>query len=400
MTPAVSSRSSRRGPGVSRRAILAASLALPACAITPKLATPAFVRPPLVPIRLDPRRITHITVCLRPFRAAGPRLDIETIGTKRVVHNYGHGGSGWSLSWGSAAIAARNAFAAGAVDGGIRDIAVIGCGAIGITTALTLLRAGARVTIYAADRLPQTRSARATGTWSPDSRIADANAVSPQFPALWEAMARHSFAMHQSYVGQPADPVVWSDRYTLINPKAVRTPPAPGAIHFAEFGDRLDDIVPDFRTLTRAEHPFDHDGVRHGTAMQFNIAALGQRLIQDFLIEGGHIETMTFASPADFARLRQPVIVNCTGYGARALMGDTSITPVRGQIAWLAAQPDVHYGVYYKSVTVLPRSDGIVVQYVGDSDMWGYGVDNETADRSEAERAIATIAPLFTGTRA
>lgn len=152
---------------------------------------------------MEAERITHITVCLRPFRAAGPRLDVETIGAKRVVHNYGHGGSGWSLSWGSAALAARNA-----MDGGARDIAVIGCGAIGITTAITLLRAGVKVTIYAAERLPHTRSARATGTWSPSSRIADADAVTPQFPALWEAMARASYAEHRSHVGLPGDPLV------------------------------------------------------------------------------------------------------------------------------------------------------------------------------------------------
>jgi hypothetical protein len=70
---------------------------------------------------------------------------------------------------------------------------------------------------------------------------------------------------------------------------------------------------------------------------------------------------------------------------------------VRGQIAWLAPQPEVHYGLYYKSVSILPRSDGIVVQYVGDNDMFGLGIADETPDRGEAERAIATIAPLFAG---
>ena len=38
--------------------------------------------------------------------------EAETIGDKRVVHNYGHGGSGWSLAWGSAA-AARDLIAMG-----------------------------------------------------------------------------------------------------------------------------------------------------------------------------------------------------------------------------------------------------------------------------------------------
>ena len=44
-----------------------------------------------------------------------------------------------------------------------QEIAVIGCGALGLTSAILAQRAGARVTIYAAELLPQTRSARASG---------------------------------------------------------------------------------------------------------------------------------------------------------------------------------------------------------------------------------------------
>jgi D-amino-acid oxidase len=93
--------------------------------------------------------------------------------------------------------------------------------------------------------------------------------------------------------------------------------------------------------------------------------------------------------------LKQKVVVNCTGYGARALWKDESIIPVRGQIAWLIPQPEVNYGLYYKHVSVLPRRDGIVVQYVGETEAWGYNDDNETASRSEAESAIAAIASLY-----
>lgn len=375
----------------SRRQLIAGVGAMGLAGCATKAAPPRqrFTSPPLARLRMDPDRITHITVCVRPFRAAGPRMDIETIGGKRVVHNYGHGGSGWSLSWGAAAIAARNA-----MEGGNRDIAVIGCGAMGITTALTLLRAGARVTVYAQDRLPQTRSARATGTWSPSSRIAAADKVTPQFPALWEAMARHSLKMHQSYVGLPGDPVSWTDRYNLSD-AAPAPHHSPAAIDFAHYDNRLNDVVPGFRLLDPAEHPFPVARARHGTSMQFNVAALGDRLMADFLREGGHFETRVFNAPTDFAQLVQPVIVNCTGFGASSLMQDNSLVPVRGQITWLAPQPEVHYGLQYRSVSILPRPEGIVVQYVGDSEMFGVGIEAETPDRGEAERAIATVAGLF-----
>ncbi len=354
---------------------------------------PAFVVPPLAPLRMSADRITKITVCLRPFRAAGPRLDVETVGDKRVVHNYGHGGSGWSLSWGSSTIAARNA-----LQGGTREVAVIGCGALGLTSALLLQRAGAKVTIYAKERTPQARSFRATGTWSPDSRIADADKAAPGFPALWEEMARTSYATYQTLLGLPGEPVSWSDRYSLFDgPTGGARPHAEGAVRFAEYGERLKDIVPDFHDLPAGSHPFPVARVRHGVSMQFNVTDLAHMLTNDFLAEGGKIEAMTFDTPADLARLSEPVVVNCTGYGARALWKDETITPVRGQIAWLVPQPEVRYGLFYRHVSVLPRPDGIVVQQVGDSDMWGYGVAEERPDRAEAEHAVATIAGLFGG---
>ena len=160
------------------------------------LASSGFLTAPgLAPIRASSGRIMNITVCLRPFRAAGPRLDAETVGNKLVVHNYGHGGSGWSLCWGSGQIAVKTALA-----GGEKDIAVIGCGALGLAAATLAQRAGARVTIYAKEWMPDVRSARATGIWSPDSRIALAGSVGPQFPAFWENMARASFRIHQRYL--------------------------------------------------------------------------------------------------------------------------------------------------------------------------------------------------------
>jgi glycine/D-amino acid oxidase-like deaminating enzyme len=89
------------------------------------------------------------------------------------------------------------------------------------------------------------------------------------------------------------------------------------------------------------------------------------------------------------------VVINCPGYGARALWKDESIVPVRGQIGWLIPQPELTYGLYYRDVSIVPRRDGIVVQALEGGDMKGYGVDTETPNRPESEAAVAVIAELY-----
>lgn len=381
-----------------RRAFLQRSAALGGmgllggCATTGKTAgppLPSFLSPPaLAPIKARADRIMNITVCLRPFRAAGPRLEGETVGDKLVVHNYGHGGSGWSLSWGSALIAVKMALA-----GGERDIAVIGSGALGLTSATVAQRAGARVTIYAKDRLPDARSARATGIWSPDSRIALAGSVGAAFPAYWEEMARKSFRIHQQYLGLADRPVEWTERYILADGPA--GPRAPPPLEFGHYESRIADLTPGMEELQPGQHPFPVARARRMTLPMFNIAAYGHTLGNDFLLNGGRFETVEFRTPADLAPLKQKVVINCTGYGARALWKDESLVPVRGQIAWLIPQEEVTYGVAYRGVGTVSRHDGMAVQYSGADESYGYNDDNEAPNRAESDAAVATIAQLF-----
>ncbi|HEX7784076.1 MAG TPA: FAD-dependent oxidoreductase [Sphingobium sp.] len=347
----------------------------------------------IIPVRASIDRMFRITVCLRPFRAAGPRIETEQVGRKLVVHNYGHGGSGWSLSWGSAEIAVGLAMEAGA-----KDIAVIGAGAIGLTTALTAQRAGASVTIYAKEQFPNVRSARATGTWSPDSRVAMEKDVDPRFADRWEAMARASFAAHQSYLGTAGDPVEWTDRYSLsdLSPadRKAAAPETPSG--FISLEHRLADITPRSQPLGPGEHPFPTAFAYRNSSLTFNVADLSRQLMADFLIAGGKVMPMAFQEPGDLARLKQKTIIDCTGYGARALWKDESIVPVRGQIAWLIPQAGVTYGVYYKSLSVLARRDGIVVQELGQDDWFGYNDADESPDRLAAEASIQRAATFFT----
>jgi glycine/D-amino acid oxidase-like deaminating enzyme len=358
---------------------------------------PPTARPYLPPIRAQVDRLFRVTVCLRPFRAAGPRMEVERVGEKTVVHNYGHGGSGWSLSWGSATLAVEKVMAAGE-----REVAVIGCGAIGLTSATLLQQAGAKVTIYAKERPHEARSARATGSWTPDSRVALSNVVSPDFPALWERMARTSYRIYQSYLGVAGNPVEFTDRYAAWDDNEPERPasrpsgPPPGPpLEFARYMGRIADINPRFEALPPARNPFPTAHARLGSSLTFHVAGYSRQLVHDFLLEGGKIEYADFQTPAELSRLPQKVIVNATGYGARALWRDDSIVPVRGQIAWLIPQPEVNYGVFYRGVYILGRRDGIVVQDSGSGEMDGYNDTNEQPDRKAAEEAVAVAAGLF-----
>jgi D-amino-acid oxidase len=362
-------------------------------AATPPVLPPYDVLPKLMPIRAHVDRIFRVTVCLRPFRAAGPRLDVERVGDKTVVHNYGHGGSGWSLSWGSSSIAVEKAMAAGA-----RDVAVIGCGALGLTSAILLQRAGAKVTIYAKERPPDVRSARATGSWTPDSRIALTSAVNPDFPALWEKMCRKSFHTYESFLGMAGNPVEWTDRYTLSDVSAAERHAnrrRDDTLSFAHYQDRVDDLTPSSQDLPPGSHPFPTRYASRTSSLTFNIAGYSRQLVTDFLVEGGKIENVEFHSPSELNQVAQNVVINATGYGARALWKDESIVPVRGQIAWLIPQPEVNYGVIYKNVNILSRRDGIVVQDGGKGEMDGYNDANENPDRSAAEAAVGVVAELY-----
>lgn len=337
-------------------------------------------------------RIIDVTVGIRPLRAQGPRIAAERRFGKTVVHHYGHGGSGWSLSWGSA----RRALAlvqAGGVRPGER-IAVIGCGAIGLTTARAQ-QAGYKVRLYARDRPPRVHSSAATGLWTPDSRIVTQAHASEAWTAGWEAMARASFKVHQSYLGLPSGPVEWHDGYVVADEDVDQ--PLPGHLGEPDYPDlapRIADLRPRSKALQPGEHPFRTPQARRFTQLVFNIPAYQRLLLDDFARDGGELVQREFRQPSEFARLPERLVVNCTGDGARTLLGDTSLTPVRGQTAHLIPQPEVDYALIYRghNRVVLPRRDGLLVAAMGEHD---FGSDDLRPDRAHSEDAVLRLAGLF-----
>lgn len=355
-------------------------------------------RAPLAPVKASMDRLISLEACLRPFRPQGPRIERERLGKKEIVHNYGHGGSGWSLSWGSA----RQAVAL-ARETGARNIAVVGCGAIGLTTAVVAQRAGARVRIYTKDQFPHVRSFRATGVWSPSARIVALEHATPAFRQLWERMARYSYYMYSSMLGLPGNPIEWIETYKLSDtPFAAGASlythaPYPGEPQYPHLEDEhTPDLMSAMTDLAKGEHPFPVSYVRRVNSMMFNIPAYADHLMQVFLSGGGEIVNREFADLGEFQALPETTIINCTGYAARALVKDDTLVPVRGQTARLIPQPEVDYAISYDSQNVytVPRRDGMIVQEWSPGD---YNNPNETTYLDRTRQSVAKINALFAG---
>src|SRR6185312_6123521 len=116
------------------------------------------------PVNVARNRIIREVVGLRPFRPSGFVVDAKRFGNKLLVHNYGHGGGGVTLSWGTASLAvdlARDFIIARKAARPTR-FAVLGCGVSGLSTARLLQRrfqnGPGTVTIYAKDLPPDTTS--------------------------------------------------------------------------------------------------------------------------------------------------------------------------------------------------------------------------------------------------
>ncbi len=400
---------------VHRRSVLLGAggmTALAAAGLGAGRARAAGMQPQLVPMRVTPDQLIDVKCCLRPLRAAGPNLAAEMIGNALVVHNYGHGGSGWSLSWGSAEIAVGKALSVLP-----REVAVVGCGIIGLTTAIVAQRAGLKVTIYARELIQRTRSFRASGSFTPDSRIALAEPAGPAFGDLWEEMARLSWKTFRTYLGLPGNPVEFGDSWALSDTPIERrkwladpaitdsfaTTGAPVQnSEFAHYNERIKDIVPQPVDIPAEESPWAKPYVQRSSHMHFNFSSYAHTLLSEFFERGGRFVNRDFHSPAEYARLPEKVVINCTGYAARDLWADKTIVPVRGQTGWLVPQPEAHYSVRYRNVSVHSKADGVVVMNNNPDigEMLGVGNSMELPDRSGIEEALMIIAPALAPGRA
>ena len=300
----------------------------------------------LARVRVSPQRVIRTVVGLRPFRPSGFRVEAEPLGDKLLVHNYGHGGCGVTLSWGTASLAIDRIVESGC--GG--PVAVIGCGAVGLATARLLQARGFEVTIHARALPPETTSNVAGALWYPHLIVDDARRTAA-FDAQFESAARFAHRYFQGLVGDDHG-VCWRQQYFLSQA------PMPGSWDV----ELLEDLFPEARRLGPGEHPFGVPHVVVDRMMFIEPTVYLEAVLRDFRLAGGRVRIQSFASSGDVAALPERVVVNCTGLGARELFDDGELTPVKGQLTVLLPQPEVDYAwLNDEDLYMFPRRDGILL---------------------------------------
>src|SRR5947208_6152566 len=252
---------------------------------------------PLAPVIVDKSRIIRTMAGLRPYRRSGFVVRAEQLGEKRLVHNYGHGGAGITLSWGTSKLATELG-----LQGHSGSVAVLGSGVVGLSTARLVQEAGFPVTIYAAALPPDTTSNIAGGQFHPAYAFSE-SAVSPEFMAQFARALDYSWRRSQIMVGDDYG-VAWLPTYVETDSPEVQL---------------LATFPPINRMLTAAENPFPwKDTLRYDT-MYVETGRYLRQMIRDLQTSGGKIEVRKFASPADIASLPESLVFNCTGLGSRDL---------------------------------------------------------------------------------
>ncbi|MCC7125998.1 MAG: FAD-dependent oxidoreductase [Acidobacteria bacterium] len=356
-------------------------LGLTAGACAPRSAA-VVTRPARRPMVVLPRvhaswdRVIRTTIGLRPHRPGGFVLKADKLDGKTLIHNYGHGGAGMSLSWGTASMAADLA-----LEQPVRQAAVIGGGVVGLTTTRELIRRGFEVTLYAATLPPDVTSNWSLAGFTPTSGLSTAAARTPEWTAQFQTAVDIAYRRLQLLVG-PHYGISWITNYAPTDDERM----AGGSNSLLPEHIRGAQVL-----LGPGEHPFPTTYAIERPEMRIEPSIYLEALLRDARIFGATIVVRKFESARELAALPQGVIVNCTGLGAKALFGDPDLIPLKGQLTVLLPQPEVQYstsgGARVQTaepglgIHMMPRADGIILGGTSERDIWTFDVNEKERQR-------------------
>ena len=194
------------------------------------------------------------------------------------------------------------------------DAVVVGAGVIGLTTAISLAEAGLTTRIVAQEPPAATTSAAAGAIWGP---------VRCGPPRQCRAWARTGLEVFSALAGEPA--------------AGVRQLPGREVCASPQEPPPWTDLLPDLRVLDAGDLPAGFVSGWRYTAPAVHMPAYLEYLLRRYQGLGGSVSAQTVTS---LAAVAAPVVVNCTGIGARSLVPDPSLVPVRGQVV-VAENPGI-----------------------------------------------------------
>ena len=334
-------------------------------------------------------RVIRTTIGLRPHRPSGFVLRAEKLDDKTLIHNFGHGGSGMSLSWGTASMAT-----AMALPHPDRKAAVLGSGVVGLTSARELQRHGFDVTIYAATVPPDTTSNMSLAGFTPTSGLMNFASRTPEFDAQFREAVTIAYRRLQLLAG-PRYGISWIMNY------------APTENESAGRGGNVlmpESIMNPRVILGPGEHPFPTKYAIERPEMRIEPSIYLDALMSDFLEWGGRVVIRKFETPKDVTALGEKLIVNCTGLGAKALFNDPELMPLKGQLTVLVPQSEITYSTSGGGrqpatpeagfIHMMPRRDGIVLGGTSIRDDWSLDINEK-----ERQRIVETHIDLFDSMR-
>ncbi len=276
----------------------------------------------LMPPKLHAGGVLKKAVCVRPMRDGRFNISTSRSGSKQIVHCYGMGGSGWTTLFGSIGKAIALFQDVGADKK--TPIRVIGAGCMGLTAAIELKRLGYAVAGITAKDLYDMPSWRAAGYFAFVSIQ-----TSPDEQANLEQIGIETFkAYHTIYTGL----------HPYITRETVRYLPVYGS-KGTELG--LDALEAHGHIPPREEVTLDFGNVRHEGYVKYmtyfmETTAIMKQLRAEVTRLGIPIEVRKVCA---WDEVREEIIFNCSGLGARELNNDSCMIPVRGHLLLLDDPP-------------------------------------------------------------